>query len=440
MNAHRSSSLVGQRIGGYELSAALGGGPHGQVFLATHPARDTCVVKVFDPHRCPPAPLQRCVRLNNTLAALPGTGACPIDDAATDVPLPFIAREYLGGESLESLRRRHERVPWSSARPLFAELARCLDVAHRAGYAHGNLKPTNVRVVSTGGAPSVRLLDWGLAQPNQQDEGTRTDVGALVDYQAREVLMGGPSTPASDRYALGVLLFELLTGQRPFRGNPNEVAMQHMRTPAPSPRTLVQDLSADAEALVLHLLHKDPRQRHLPSDWLAAPEPRPTLDEDAEPATSIFVRTPQHPARVAPSPTPTEVTGELTVIQTEPGRAVPRQPETVILPSAAANPPPGGVTLVLDQMQGPTLLEPDTERSPRPTVPSEPTIVGPQSPGTIFMKSPALARSAAPAPPQPRRRLLDFSAWSFERKLMAVNLMLLVVIFLGVALFFSARA
>lgn len=438
MNAHRQSSLVGQSIGGYELSAALGGGPYGQVFLAAHPARDTCVVKVFDPHRCPPAALQRCVRLNKTLATLPGTGTCPIYDAATDAPLPFIAREYLGGESLESLRRRNERVPWSAARPLFAELARSLDTAHRAGYVHGNLKPTNVRFVSPTGAPSVRLLDWFLAQPSDSDEGTRADVGALVDYQAREVLMGGPSTSASDRYALGVLLFELLTGVRPFRGNPNEVAMHHMRTPAPSPRTLVPDLPADAEALVMQLLHKDPRQRQLPGDWLSSPEPRPAPDDDAEPATSVFVRPAQRPAKFD-SP-PTEVTGELTVIQTEPGRTVQRQPETVILPSPSPTPPPGGVTLILDQMQGPTLLDPDTERSPRPTVSNEPTIVGPQSPGTIFMRSPALGRTAAPAPPQPRRKFLDFNAWSFERKLMAVNLMLILVIFLGVALFFSARS
>lgn len=449
MDAHRQSALAGRSVGDYELSAALGGGPFGQVFVARHRTRGyPCAVKLFDPGRCSPAALRSSVEATTVAAALPHCGARPLLDARVDGPSPFFALDLVAGESLDNLRRRHDRVAWDHARVLVAGVAACLAAAHRGGLVHGNLKPTNIFTLDGPDAQPVRLLDWSLGRPGDADGDTRADLGLSVDYHAPELLAGSPPTPASDLYALGIVLFELVTGVRPFQGGPNVVAMHHMRTPPPSPRIHAPELSQRAEALVLQLLDKDPRRRPASAGSLAE---QLRSDGDDEPATAIFVRpvrTAAEPAQPDAPPAVTEVTlrtarqpepAGITVVTPKPGTQSP-QTETVVLARPQQS-EAGGVTLVLDATRGPVLLDTDPGVLARSTT-GEDTAVSNNASATVFVKQvpSALLRPAVHPSPAPSRwpRWLR-GPWSFEKKLLALNVLLGLIILVGFGMYVTAQ-
>ena len=109
--AHPHSSLIGMTLGEYELSASLGGGPHGHVFLARHLDGDsTCAVKVFDSRRCSPEGLQRHLAVSAAAAAIPAARACPIYTSHLEGPHPFIALEPIHGRDRLSCRARSPRA------------------------------------------------------------------------------------------------------------------------------------------------------------------------------------------------------------------------------------------------------------------------------------------------------------------------------------------
>lgn len=440
---------VGTILGDYELSASLGSGSFGQVFLAKHRERDTtCAIKVFNPGRCSATTLRYTAQLTAAAVATPGVHACPIHDAVIDGPEPYFVLELVGGESLESLRRRSSRLTWAQARPIFARVAAILDAAHRAGIIHGNLKPANIRVISrAGGPPTVCLLDWGLgrAHDSHDDGATRIDQGLAVDYQAPEQLGGAPPGPATDLYALGIVLYEAVTGQRPFLGAANVVAMHHMRTPPPSPLSSAPDLPPGAAALISRLLDKIPAHRPSASelhgllrDSTVMPVPAPSASpDDHEPATEIFRR----PLHVYAD----RVSAETTIVTTQhTQRSVPRSAETIVVraPQAPEHQQQGAVTLILESTQGQLLLDTDPKLAVINHA-QEHTSVTLNPSATVFVKHLSAATLHAPLSslPRPARtqqlRTWLRGPWTLERKLITFNVLLVCVIVFGVVAAFS---
>src|SRR5581483_2385267 len=194
-------------------------------------------------------------------------------------PLNFLTMELLAGETLAA---RLERGPLSEAeaRPLVAQLADALDAAHAAGVVHRDLKSSNVMLVPVdGGAPRAVITDFGMAR-DTADEGARiTGNGGLVGtpaYMAPEQIEGGPIGPATDVYALGVLIFEAVTGALPFCGKtPLETATRRLKQAPPSPRALAPELDARWEAAILRALAIDPARRFPSAGALAR-----ALDEE----------------------------------------------------------------------------------------------------------------------------------------------------------------
>ena len=187
---------------------------------------------------------------------------------------PFIVMEYLGGGSLED-RLREGRPPISRSLGWLEQAARALDTAHSQGIVHRDVKPGNL-LLDEGGA--VHVADFGIASATGMD--SLTVAGTILGtagYLSPEQAMGERATPASDRYALGVVAFELLTGRRPFaRESPTAEAAAHANDPVPSVADYELDLPAsELDPVFRRALAKSPSDRYetgfdLVNDLLAA--------------------------------------------------------------------------------------------------------------------------------------------------------------------------
>jgi WD40 repeat protein/tRNA A-37 threonylcarbamoyl transferase component Bud32 len=185
---------------------------------------------------------------------------------------PFIALEFVDGGSLTRLTNRPQ--PPRTAAELVEKLARAVHSAHQVGVIHRDLKPANV-LMTTDGEP--KIADFGLAKQvgGERDESDRyvTQVGMVMgtpEYMAPEQSVGNPPAPAFDIYALGVVLYELLTARVPFQDATPTETMVLARTQEPvSPRRLQPSVPRDLETICLKCLEKDPARRYPTAQSLA---------------------------------------------------------------------------------------------------------------------------------------------------------------------------
>lgn len=185
---------------------------------------------------------------------------------------PFIALEFVDGGSLTRLTDRPQ--PPNAAAELVEKLARAVHSAHQVGVIHRDLKPANV-LMTIDGEP--KIADFGLAKQvgGERDEGDRyvTQIGMVMgtpEYMAPEQSLGNPPVPAFDIYALGVILYELLTGRVPFQAATPTETMILARTQEPvSPRRLQPTVPRDLETICLKCLEKEPVRRYATAQELA---------------------------------------------------------------------------------------------------------------------------------------------------------------------------
>jgi serine/threonine-protein kinase len=172
--------------------------------------------------------------------------------------------EYLVGTPLSSELARGP-LPLARALDILEQMGAALARAHDLGVIHRDLKSDNILLTQRGGRKDfVKILDFGLAalahDPRLAPKGA---VFGTPEYMSPEQARGEQAGPHSDLYALGVLFFEMLTGQLPFRASDRETLLEMQRTaPAPRPSSLKKDCNATAERIVLKLLEKDPRKRY----------------------------------------------------------------------------------------------------------------------------------------------------------------------------------
>jgi eukaryotic-like serine/threonine-protein kinase len=259
--------MLGRVIAGrYRLEARIGEGGMGVVYRSRHVLIDRVVaVKLIRPDLRGETHL-RAWMLREARAANRVDHAHIIDIhdiGETEEGELYLVMEYLVGQSLSS---ELARGPMALARgvDILEQMCAALARAHDLGVVHRDLKSDNILLTSRGGRKDfVKILDFGLAHlamdPRLAPKGA---VFGTPEYMAPEQARGEEASAQSDLYALGVLFFEMLTGQLPFRSDDRETLLEMQRTAiAPRPRSIKPDVLPAAEAIVLKLLEKDRRKR-----------------------------------------------------------------------------------------------------------------------------------------------------------------------------------
>jgi serine/threonine-protein kinase len=252
--------------GRYRLEARIGEGGMGVVYRARHVLIDRVVaVKLIRPDLRGETHL-RAWMLREARAANRVDHAHIIDIhdiGETEESELYLVMEYLVGTSLSSELARGA-TPLARSVDILEQMCAALARAHDLGVVHRDLKSDNILLTTRGGRKDfVKILDFGLAHlamdPRLAPKGA---VFGTPEYMAPEQARGEEATAQSDLYALGVLFFEMLTGQLPFRSDDRDTLLELQRTaPAPRPRSIKPDVLPAAEAVVMKLLEKDRRKR-----------------------------------------------------------------------------------------------------------------------------------------------------------------------------------
>jgi len=184
--------------------------------------------------------------------------------------LTFLTMEFLQGQTLEEWLRTRGRMSTRQALPIVAQVADALAAAHRAGVVHRDFKPGNVVLVPAPETPEglrAVVTDFGMARAADGGKSVLASgetglVPGTAAYMAPEQAEGREATAASDIYSLGVVMYEMLTGQRPHAGTTAiSMLLRRLREPAPTPRLHVPDLDPRWTAVILRCLERDPADR-----------------------------------------------------------------------------------------------------------------------------------------------------------------------------------
>lgn len=292
-----AAGVEGRSVGPYRLVREIGRGGMGTVYLAARADGSfdrQVALKVLRPGLDTAEVLQRFRHERQTLAGLDHPNiARLLDGGSTGEGLPYLAMEFVEGTPIDRYCRER-RLPVARRLDLFCTLAHAVQAAHRALVVHRDLKPDNVLVTSGG---TVKLLDFGIAKvlapratPAPETRGGRGPM--TPEYASPEQLLGQPITTATDVFALGLILFELVTGRRPFGPAAGEEGAAAAATPRPdagpvSPRPssvvteafaatcgttaagLRRQLAGDLDAIVSMALRSEPQHRYGSAEALA---------------------------------------------------------------------------------------------------------------------------------------------------------------------------
>jgi len=253
---------VGQQLGNYRVLRLLGRGGFSEVYLGEHAfLKNHAALKVLRT-QLSEEDTEEFLQEAQTLARLDHPHIVRVLDFAVHDGTPFLVMEYAAGGSLRELHPKGTRVPLERIIAYATQAASALQYAHNQRLMHRDVKPGNMLLGARG---QVLLSDFGLAMLMLSSLSGKTQakdpsMTGTTPYLAPEQLQGQPQ-PASDQYALGVVVYEWISGRRPFHGTPIEVAMQHLSAPPPSLRELEPDLPPVIEEVVMRALAKEPELR-----------------------------------------------------------------------------------------------------------------------------------------------------------------------------------
>ena len=272
----------------------------GEIYRATDEllGRVVAVKVLADRYAEDPGVRERFTREALAAARLSGRpNVVTIFDVGESEGRPFIVMEYLGGGSLED-RIRGGPVQTGQALDWLEQAAVALDAAHAEGVVHRDVKPANLLL---DGADNVHVADFGIASAAGMDSLTKTGtVIGTAAYLSPEQAQGERATPGSDRYALAVVAWELLTGRRPFGGDtPAAEAAAHVHAEVPAIGSQRQDLPQELDGVFARALAKDPAARYRSAAEFVA-DLRDAV-HDASPRTAVLTAIPSR-ARRGPLP------------------------------------------------------------------------------------------------------------------------------------------
>lgn len=382
--------LVGDR---YRLEELIGRGGMGEVWRAADELLGRTVAVKLLAAEADHATAQRFSREAEIAARLNHPHVVALYDAGSHQSRPYLVMEYVEGRSLAEELSVHGGLAPERVADLAAQIAEGLSAAHQQGVVHRDIKPSNLLLSADG---AVKIADFGIARIVDEAEVSLTATGQLMGtstYLAPERALGRPAGPASDVYALGCVLYELLTGHPPFRGDTAAaVVHQHVAATPARPGRLRSGLPGSLEDYLLRLLAKEPGHRPTAErvrDWFAAwrdsrtaPSPAPDAAMSTAQPSRAAVASPARPARSRTTVTLGIAGAVLFCVSFLVG--------TSLIDEASA--PPGRAR----PSQSPT--EPATSEVMEPSVRERTTTAAPDSARAEPSATPTHQRTAAPTP------------------------------------------
>ena len=289
-----SSSLVGQRLGRYEIRSEIGRGGMGMVFQGFDTLLQRVVaVKVLPPQFAFDDDFVRRFHREAVMSAqLHHSNVVTIHDVGEHDGYHYIVMEFLEGQTLDQWLKDNGTMPLPQAVQVLRQVASALDFAHSRGMIHRDIKPSNIMLASDGHAT---LMDFGLVRAAEGAMLTRTGmVVGTPEYMAPEQATGAEIDGRTDVYALGVVLYRMLSGHLPFtRSTPYAVTYAHIHEAPPPLRQLRADLPARMEAILLKAMAKEPAARYarasqMANDFAAAVAEMPAAETIARPAADLY--------------------------------------------------------------------------------------------------------------------------------------------------------
>jgi len=298
------SDLIGKSLGRYHILEQLGEGGMATVYKAYDTRLETDVaVKVIRTENLAPSVLERSLkrfeREAKALARLTHPNIVKVTDYGEYEGKPYLVMEYLPGGTLK--QKLGKPLEWQEVIHILLPIARALDFAHRQSMIHRDVKPANILITADG---EPMLTDFGIAkiideEATQDLTGTSAAIGT-PEYMAPEQATAKSVDKRADIYAFGVVLYEMLTGRKPFIADtPMAVLIKHAIEPLPRPSQFVRDLPPRLEQILLKALAKNREDRYQSMGELV------NALEDVTQNTKTVKPTPRPPARNVP-PTITE--------------------------------------------------------------------------------------------------------------------------------------
>jgi serine/threonine protein kinase len=255
-------------VGRYEILEIIGTGATGRVARAHDPMIGRLVaIKLFSKELAQGEARQRFLQEARVVGQLSHPSIMTLHDMGIDEPTqtPYLVMEYLEGQPLDRILEKGS-LPFPKACAWVAEIACALGVAHRKGVIHGDVKPANVLITNDG---RVKLMDFGMARLASHDTGASPLLGTPA-YWCPEQILGKPQDSRSDLFSLGVVLYEMVTGKRPFDADSLQGICGRVLSSTPLPASQSNpSLPTSFDGVIVRCLAKDPAARYATAEILA---------------------------------------------------------------------------------------------------------------------------------------------------------------------------
>ena len=289
------AAMIGNR---YIVVKLIGEGGMADVYLAVDSIlkRDVAIKVLRGELNNDPVNLRRFQREASAITNLSHPNIVEVFDVGEDNKRNYIVMEYVPGKTLKQLIKQRGALYSDEAINIMKQLVSATAHAHHNGIIHRDIKSQNVMIKDDG---TVKLSDFGIAFTGDSQQLTQTDtVMGSVHYLAPELAKGQQATVQSDIYALGIVFYEMLTGDVPFHADaPVQIALKHLHEPVPSVRNFNPELPQSVENIIIRATAKDPEQRYKSADEMyddlvtcldfsRSKEPRLVLHKPKQPTVS----------------------------------------------------------------------------------------------------------------------------------------------------------
>lgn len=254
-----AGQLTGKVVNGYEIRDVIGKGGMGEVYLAIKDNEQVAIKTLLASEAQDHEMLQRFQREATTGQSLDHPNIAKVSGSGAIEGTPYLIMEYIPGSDLRTLLKAEGKLDEETTVTIIKQLCSALDVAHAQGFVHRDIKPANIMLRENGEAV---LMDFGVTKVKEAHTITGTGAIGTIDYMAPEQIMSAKTVDnRADIYALGIVAYELLTGEKPFTGSAAQVMFAHIQQPPPYARDVNPTIPKQIADAIEQAMAKDPDDR-----------------------------------------------------------------------------------------------------------------------------------------------------------------------------------